>query len=84
VLGDQQWHQGRRFAAGLHHLREDVALLQLLLVVGLAETAKELGRAPDLLAVDAGEVGAHEGGALAEHHQDSPQHPVLAHQVLGG
>jgi hypothetical protein len=83
VLGQQNGRQRRARAAGFLQLREDVLLLQLALVVGLAESAEQVGGLTEARGVEVGPALSEPGGRLAIDHEDPPQDAVLAHQVLG-
>jgi hypothetical protein len=84
VLRKQNVHQFRRLSGALLHYGEDMLLFQHLLVIVLAEVAKQHTRAIERAGIQRRSVVPDLRDAFGVHEQRTAQHAMLAHQVFGG
>jgi hypothetical protein len=83
VLREQYLGKFSCFSAAFVHYGEDVLLFQHLLVIVLAEIAKQDSSAVQRAGIQRAGVGSYFGNALRVHQQCATKHAVLAHQVFG-
>ena len=83
VLNDQRIDHGRRRPARFAQFREDVRLLQLALVIVLAERVEKLGGLVQRRGIH-GLRGAQPACTFAKHQNRAAQNSVFAHQVFDG
>jgi hypothetical protein len=84
MLRKQHFDQFLVGATCLAHFWKHVLLLEYPLVVVLAELAKQPGSVNECAQVEVQSSSLEARSELTIDNERSPQHPVLAHQVLGG
>jgi len=82
MLREQRVDQPRRLAAGLSHDREDMLLLEHLLMIAFAERLEQCRGGGESRGVHGGGIGHQLRRDLAIGDQDPAEHAMLAHQVL--